>query len=220
MALPFTREQFLAVFTRYNEAVAPAQVVLLAVGIAATALALRPTRWSDRAVGCLLAGLWLWMGIAYHWGFFRTINPAATVFGAAFVASAAMLFWYGVARRRITFRAPQSLHGGLALMLLVYAFVVYPAVGWILGHRYPAMPTFGLPCPTTITTLGLLLWCAERPPVVVMVIPWARALIGAVAALQLGMWEDLGLPVAFAISVWGWLAPQRPRTAASSPASA
>lgn len=105
-------------------------------------------------------------------------------------------------------------------MLLIYAMVLYPAIGWALGHRYPAAPTFGLPCPTTIATLGLLLWTAERPPVVAVVIPWLWCLIGTIAAIQLGVAEDLGLPVALAISIWSWFGIQRLRTASSSPASA
>jgi Family of unknown function (DUF6064) len=219
--LPFSREQFFAVFVAYNEAVAPAQLLLVALGIVAAALAVRPPtgRWSDRAIGVVLAGLWLWMGVVYHWRFFRPINPAATLFGAAFVVEALLLAWAAVLRPRLSFRAPRSLRGGLALALLVYAFAVYPAVGWALGHRYPAAPTFGLPCPTTIATLALLLWTVARPPVAVMLIPWAWALIGSAAAVQLGMWEDLGLPVALLLSVWGWVS-QNPRTAFSSPAKA
>lgn len=216
--MPFSRDQFFAVFTAYNEAVAPVQVLLLALGIGAAALALRPTRWSDRAIGVVLAGFWLWMGIEYHWRFFRSINPAATWFAAAFVIEAAVLVWFAVLRPRIAFRAPWSPRGGLALALLVYAFAVYPAVGWVLGHRFPAAPTFGLPCPTTIATLGLLLWTVERPPGAVLVIPWLWAVIGSTAAFRFGVWEDLGLPVALVMSLWGWLA-QRPRTAPSSPAS-
>jgi hypothetical protein len=219
VALPFSRDQFFAVFTAYNEAVAPAQVLLLALGIGAVALALRPTRWSSRAIGAVLALLWLWMGIEYHWRFFRAINPAATAFAAVFVAEAALLGWYAALRPHITFGASRTLRGGLALALVVYAFAVYPALGWALGHRYPATPTFGLPCPTTIATLGLLAWTAERPPAVVLVIPWVWAVIGSVAAFQLGVREDLGLLVALAVSIWGWVA-QRRRTASSRPAIA
>jgi uncharacterized protein DUF6064 len=219
MALPFSRDEFLAVFAGYNDAVAPAQVFLLACGIGAAALALRPTRWSHRAIGAVLAGLWLWMGVEYQWRFFRTINPAATAFAALFVLEGVLLAWYAVLDSRIAFRAQRTRQGGFALALLVYAFAVYPAIGWALGHRYPAAPTFGLPCPTTIATLGLLLWTVDRPPVGVMVIPWVWALIGSVAAFQLGMGEDLGLLVALAISLWGWIA-QRRRTASSSPATA
>lgn len=210
MDLPFSQAQFFAVFTRYNEAVAPAQILLLTLGIGAVALALRPTRWSDRLIGAVLAGLWLWMGVVYHWWFFRPINPVATVFGAAFVVEGGLLLWYAVVRRRVAFRAPKSLRGGVALGLLLYAFAAYPALGWVLGHRYPAAPTFGLPCPTTIATLGLMLWTSGRPPLAIMMIPWAWGLVGTVAAFQLGMREDLALLPALAISVWGWFGAQRP----------
>jgi hypothetical protein len=220
MELPFTRDEFFAVFARYNEAVAPLQILWLALGIAMSWLALQPTRWSNRAIGAILAGLWLWMGVEYHWRFFRAINPAATIFAAAFVVQAGVMLWFMVVRRRITFRASQSRQGGLGLTLLVYALVLYPAISWALGHRYPAAPTFGLPCPTTIATLGLLLWTAERPPAAVMIIPWMWSLIGSMAAIQLGVAEDLGLPVALAISIWGWFGIQRLRTASSSPARA
>jgi uncharacterized protein DUF6064 len=217
MPLPFSRDQFLAVFAAYNDAVAPVQILLIALGIGAAALALWPMRWSDRAIGLVLAALWLWMGVEYHWRFFRPVNPAATLFGAAFVVEAVLLAWATVRPPRLAFRAPRSLRGGLALLLLVYALAVYPAIGWALGHRYPAAPTFGLPCPTTIATLALLIWTVERPPVAVMLVPWAWALIGSTAAFRLGMWEDLGLTVALVLSLWGWLV-QAPRTALSSPA--
>lgn len=45
-----------------------------------------------------------------------------------------------------------------------------PSLGVAIGHTYPAQPTFGLPCPTTIFTFGLLLWV--RPPV-----PWSLLVI-------------------------------------------
>ena len=204
MNLPFTTDQFFAVFAAYNEAVAPFQLVLLAMGITAAALALRPTTWSDRTIGVVLAALWLWMGVQYHWRFFRTINPAASVFALVFTAQAGLFIWYSF-RRRLPFASTTSLRGGLGVVLLIYAFAVYPAVGWALGHRYPAAPTFGLPCPTTIATLGLLLWSKGRPPLPIMIVPWAWAVTGTVAALQLGVREDLGLPAALVASLWGWV---------------
>lgn len=209
MNLPFSKDQFFAVFAGYNEAVAPAQIGLLVLGIAAVILALRPSRGSDRTIGMILSVLWVWMGVVYHWWFFRAINPAAGLFGAVFGLEAGLLLWYFVIRRRATFGPPPGPRGWLALILLVYAFAVYPAVAYALGHRYPATPTFGLPCPTTIATLGLLLWTTRRPPLVVMVVPWLWALVGSSAAFQLGVHEDLGLLVALVISVWGWLVGSR-----------
>lgn len=215
MNLPFSQDQFFAVFAAYNASVYPAQLVLLLLGLGAALIAMRPVRGADRAIGGVLALLWLWMGVVYQWGFFSAVNPAARAFGAGFVVEAGLLVWYLVIRRRLSFRPPPTWRGGFGLVLLVYAFAIYPAVGWALGHRFPASPTFGLPCPTTIMTLGLLLWTEQRPPAPVMIIPWLWALVATAAALQLGVREDLGLLVALVVSVGGWLAGYRaqPRAA-------
>lgn len=207
--LPFTTDQFFAVFTRYNDAIMPAQLLLLFLGLGAALLALRPTRWSDRAIGAVLAALWAWMGIMYHWRFFRTINPLASGFAALFVLEAGLLLWYAVVRPQVVFVADRSVQGALGLILFVYAFALYPAVGYLLGQRYPALPTFGLPCPTTIATLALLLWAETAPPLAIMVIPWVWGVIGGVAAVQLGVSEDFGLPIATGISIWAWVRAQR-----------
>jgi len=71
---PFTAEQFFDVFRRYNEAVWPAQVALVAVALLALMAAFRANvrrswRWGQMAI-VLLAVLWLWSGIAYHKAFF------------------------------------------------------------------------------------------------------------------------------------------------------
>lgn len=217
---PFTKDQFFEVFARYNEAVSPIQLTLLVLGIGATLLALKPTRWSDRAIGAVLAGLWAWMGIEYQWRFFRVINPAAAVFSVGFVIEAGLLFWYAVARPQLVFVAARSWPGALGLALLVYAFAAYPALGYLLGQRYPALPTFGLPCPTTIATLGLLLWTESRPPLVLMLIPWSWAVVGSIAAVRLGVGEDFGLVAALGMSLWAWLRAQRLDNARSSLANA
>ena len=64
------------------------------------------------------------------------------------------------------------------------------------GHVYPSTPTFGLPCPTTIFTLGLLCWADKKRPPIVWVIPILWSVIGFAAAYSLGIKEDIGLFVA------------------------
>ena len=75
----------------------------------------------------------------------------------------------------------------------MYALIVYPALGYWLEHRYPAAPTFGLPCPTTIFTFGILLWTNRRVPFYVLAIPLAWSVMGFWAAISLGITQDLGL---------------------------
>ena len=197
MRLPFTPEAFFDVFERYNEAVWPAQVALALLALVAVGLAVRGEGVARaRGVAGVLALLWLWMGVVYHLAFFRAINPAAVAFGVAFVAQAALLVWYGVLRARLAFRPRLDARGVSGGLLLAYALVGYPLLGAALGHGYPASPTFGLPCPTTIFTLGLLLWAAPPAPWPVLVIPLGWAIVGTSAAVQLGVREDFGLGVA------------------------
>jgi hypothetical protein len=209
MKLPFDTSQFFAVFASYNTAIWPAQIVLTALGIAAVALALRPRPWSDRAVAGVLAVLWVWMGLVYHVAFFSTINPAANVFGALFVLEGIALAALGVGRR-LRFRFDTDVRGVAGAAFIVYALVLYPVLGYVAGHRYPATPTFGAPCPTTILTLGLLLW-AEAPKLL-LIVPLAWSLLGASAAAQLGVWEDLGLVAAGLLAAVLTLAPRSSAT--------
>jgi hypothetical protein len=84
------------------------------------------------------------------------------------------------------------------LLLIAYALIGYPLIGASLGHRYPAAPTFGLPCPTTIFTLGVLVM--GRPvPRHLLLVPVAWAIVGGFAACRLGVAEDSGLPIAAAL---------------------
>lgn len=196
MNLPFDAAEFFAVFARYNSAVWPAQLVLLGTGVFAVGMAIRSRSWSDRVVSAILAVLWIWMGGVYHIGFFRAINPAATLFGAFFALQGIALGITGVFSRQLRFRFRPTRRGFVGTLLLAYALLAYPLLAYLLGHRYPATPTFGLPCPTTIFTLGLLLWTEQRVPTFLMIIPLAWSLVGTSAALQLGVREDLGLVVA------------------------
>jgi len=193
MTLPFDVEQFFAVFARYNTAVWPGQVILLALAAGAVALAWHSQGdvWMDRAVATVLALLWIWMGVVYHIGFFRAINPAAVLFGALFVAEGLLLAWYGVLHHGLEFR-PTGARGAAGTALLAYAFFIYPLLNGLAGHRYPATPTFGLPCPTTIFTFGLLLW-AEHRRWSVLVVPLVWSVVGGSAALLLRVPADVGL---------------------------
>ena len=195
MELPFTTAEFLQVFAAYNSAVWPAQVVHNAMAVFAVVLAVR-NRTTGKWVAGVLAFFWAWMGLVYHIGFFTTINKAAYGFGALFVVQSLIFLYVGVFRSNLSFRFERNAHGITGAVLMVYALVAYPLLGHALGHTYPYAPTFGLPCPTTIFTFGLLLWADRKVPWWWLVIPVLWALIGTMAALKLGITEDLGLPVA------------------------
>ena len=194
--IPFTVDQFLNVFEQYNVAIWPAQVFLYTIGIFAISLVLSRKSDFSKVVSLILSLFWIWMGIVYHLWFFSAINKAAIAFAAFFVLQGILFFIAGVLKQQLTFCFTSNLCGIVGSAFLVYALIVYPVFGYWLGHRYPAAPTFGLPCPTTIFTFGMLLWTNRRVPLYVLAVPLAWTFLGFWAAISLGMIEDLGLLMA------------------------
>lgn len=210
MSLPFTRDQFFQVFSRYNEGVMPLQVGLFLLGLSAfSALVVRRGHRSDRVVSAILAGLWAWMGVVYHLLYFTPVNPGARLFGAVFIAQAALFAWTGAVRGRLAFDGEGRWRRIAGHGLIAYALVGYPLLSLMLGREFPETPTFGLPCPTTIFTIGMLAFLSQPFPRYVFVVPIAWALIGGQAAFLLGVPEDLGLLLAGLAGLW--LAFDRPR---------
>jgi len=193
MNLPFSVEEFFRVFELYNLSVWPAQWLLYALGIVAFIFAARNTNSSGKIISLILSFLWLWMGGVYHLAFFTATNRAAWLFGPMFILQAGLLFWIGLRMAKLPFRPRPNAYGIAGAILILYGMVIYPAIGFMLGHRYPAAPTFGLPCPTTIFTFGLLCWVDRPIPSYLLVIPLIWTVIGSFAAFQLGVWEDIGL---------------------------
>jgi hypothetical protein len=198
--LPFTREQFFTVFSYYNEAVWPAQAALYIVALVAAGMPFRGTKSASRVVFGILALLWAWMGVVYHAGFFAAINPAARIFAAAFIVQAGIFAYRAAAGKTVAIAPKRDLAGFTGGVLIATGLIVYPILSVLGGHRYPAQPTFGLPCPTTIYTLGLMLW-SSRMPSHVPVIPVLWVIPGTIAAVQLGVREDLLLGAALVLCV-------------------
>lgn len=193
--IPFTTDQFLRVFESYNQVIYPFQWILLMTAIGALFLTLKSSSGSSIIIASLLSLLWCWTGVVYHWVFFSGINKAAYLFSLLCIVQAVIFLFAGVIRRELHFHAKLNLAGIVGALLIVYALLLYPALGFLFGHVYPWTPTFGTPCPTTIFTFGLLLW-ADRVPFYVLAIPFVWSMIGSTAAISLGMREDAGLFVA------------------------
>jgi len=195
MQLPFTRDAFFDVFAAYNERLWPFALVLWLLSVyALVALAgAKPVRsWF---VPALLAIHWAWAGVAYHAVFFSRINPAAWVFSGLFLVEAGLLAWHGVVHRRLRFSHVPFFRQVISWALIAYA-LLYPAIVRAEGHEFPRLPTFGVPCPTTILTIGFLLAADWPLPRLLTPVPIVWAFIGGSAAFLLGVRADLMLLVA------------------------
>lgn len=206
VSLPFSEAQFLDVFGSYNRALWPAVVALWLV------TAIMAARWIQRGYGSrslmvLLAVHWAWSGVAYHWAYFRAINPAAEAFAGIFVLQASLFAWLAAfsPARFCLVRSPRAIIGG---SLVIYS-LAYPFIGILFGLQLPRVPLFAVPCPTTLLTTGLLLTSASLPRFVGAV-PALWGLIASSAAFSLGIWPDSVLLVCAGLLVVDMRAPHAP----------
>lgn len=201
MNIPFSVEAFYGVFTAYNTAGWPMQLPLTALGVLAVVLLTRQRSYSSVGISGILALLWVWQALAYHLAFFTVINPLAYAFAAAFLVGASVFFWQGVYRRKLIFKPTPGWRGRVGCGLMIFAWFIYPAWTYLTGHRYPAFPTFGLPCPTTLFTIGLLAFLDTPYPRSVFVVPVLWCFVGSQAAFAFDVQADLGLVLAGAVGL-------------------
>jgi hypothetical protein len=202
MNMPFTVDQFMEVFAKYNLAIWPAQVIAYLLGAMAIFLAIRKREYSGRVISAVLSCFWIWNGAAYHISFFSRINKPAFAFGMLFILQGALFFWSGVIKSNLAFRFRRNAISMVGFLIILYGMVIYPVIGHLLGHSFPHSPVYGVaPCPTTIFTFGLLLWSEKKIPVSLLLIPFIWVVVGGSAAVFLGVREDLGLIVSGLISV-------------------
>jgi hypothetical protein len=205
--LPFSRDEFFDLFAAYNGALWPAVAALWAASALAAVWLLSSPRSRDRWISGLLAVHWAWSAVAYHVVFFTRINPAAWLFAALFLLQAALFFWFGVIRGHLSFMSSRTAWTPIGWWLVAYA-LLYPAVNAVEHGSLLKIPTFGLPCPTAIFTVGLLLLAAPRSRSLAIV-PIIWSAIGGSAAFLLGVSADYALPVAgAALAVFEFQKPQ------------
>jgi len=205
MPLPFSLDAFLDVFGAYNSALWPAVLALWLVTAGAVVPWMRLGRPSGRVLLALLAVHWIWSGVAYHWLFFSRINPAALVFGALFVFQG-LVFTALAVIARARFDIARDVRGAIGGALVVYA-LAYPLIGLAAGLRYPRLPLFAVPCPTTLLTAGLLINASDVPRLA-KIVPMLWAAVGGTAAVALAIHADWALVVAALVLAVDVIAPQ------------
>jgi hypothetical protein len=112
-----------------------------------------------------------------------------------------LFLWYGAIRQTVKFSAAPAKWRIIGTTFVVYALFLYPMIAVASGQRYPEIPTFGVPCPVTIFTLGLLIGTRSTRPVL-WAIPVLWSLVATQAALRLGVAEDFGLTAAAVAALW------------------
>ncbi|WP_096696321.1 DUF6064 family protein [Polaromonas sp. AER18D-145] len=183
--LMFSPRTYWRLIELYNRDFWPWQLPLLAAGLAALWMAAARRVQAFRWVAFALSAAWLWVGWAFIWERYATINWAAQYVALAFAVQAALLLAAGVVCRPAS-RPPGAAVRGFGWLLAV-AGLLYPLVGLAAGRPWVQAEVFGMaPEPTALFTLGLLLLSGQ--PVsragrtLLFAIPLLCLLLGAATA--------------------------------------
>ena len=197
MTLPFTESQFLDAFAAYNHRWWAAAAILWA---ASALVVIRHARRhaGARLIGVLLTIHWLWAGLVFQLAYFSRINPAARLFAALFVLQGLLFAWTAVRDTGLDYRRAGRIRHAGSIGLCAYA-LLYPLLAAVSGLSWPRMPSFGVPCPADLLTIGLLLSLPARRQRQLAVIPLVWSGIGGSAALALHVRPDAALLLAGAI---------------------
>jgi len=191
MTLPFTSDQFFGIFAEYNRTFVLVAAALWLTSIVTLVVAARHPARHSRTLSYFLSALWLWNAVAYHGLLFTRINPAAWLFAALFLLQALLLFRVATRGPIHYFSSARWMHA-IGVGLISYA-LAYPFLTMAFGHSYPATPTFGIPCPTAILTIGIFLTARGGVPLTLAIIPIVWAFIGGSAAVLLEVPTDFVL---------------------------
>lgn len=195
--LPYTAEVLNALLADYHAAIAPLRGGGWLLALVALALAWRgrPTDW--RWCCAVLAALWLWTGVAFHYRSFALLNFAAPAYAALFALEAALLLASGTLAGRLRTRGRGVVpRAGLASAL--FALAIQPLLAVVLGAPWAAAPVAGTaPTPTALLTLGILL-LATRTPVHLCLPPALWGVVAGASGWILGMPREL--PIALVVA--------------------
>ena len=161
--LMFSPRTYYRLLLRHNAEVWPAQLVAAGAGVALVALLRGNSRAQVRATSLVLGLLWAWVGWAFLWRRYATINPAAAYGAVAFAVQAILLIRLATGTAGSRYQVTRSVGGAFGLSLLAVGLALYPALAPLSGRSWRGAELFGIaPDPTAIATLGLVLLLPGR----------------------------------------------------------
>ena len=204
--LLFSPQVYWRLFALENEAIWPAQpVMLVAVALLALTFILgRPP--SGRWLGPTLGAAWLWTGwhfVALRYG---SVNWLAPTLAWGFYTEAALLAGLGLSGRLVFLRRGRRDWFGIGLLA---AALVWPLLAPLDGRPWREAEVIALaPDPTAIATLGLLA-LAERSrwTALLCIAPVLWLAVSTLTLVTMGAWQGWAVLAALLAGLVAWIAP-------------
>ena len=144
----------------------------------------------NKIIGGYIGVLWIWIGIAYHIGYFTLINPAAYIFGILFILQGLFTLFETFRGQKLQFKIDGGIIDYFAYFILFFAIIIYPILLYFLENSIYTTITLGLPCPSTILTFGFFMLSTRSFTKYLLIIPGIWTIIGTSAAFNFGVYPD------------------------------
>jgi hypothetical protein len=184
----------------YNETTWPLQAAMLVAALYLMyRLLAQPGPKTDRWMKAFFTFAFSWNGIVLFLVFLR--NPVSMITGTPLFVIVAILFALDIFAGKTQFRLPHGKWARGFTVVWVLLALLYPLIGWPLGHIYPKVLFPVFPCPLTVFAIALVAAAAPKVDrrVFVALLPWA--LMGLPKCLgALDCYEDC---ILFASGVYG-----------------
>jgi len=194
-------ENWWSISERYNNAIFPVQIVIMAIGVILTYLLFtKPSTRTNNLMKAYLTVTFAWNGIVFFLIFGKELP--GTFLGAPLFIIIPVLFAVDIFAKKTEFKLPDARWYKYLTIFWVLCAFLYPLIGLPLGHLYPRSCIFGaFPCPTTVFALALLAAAIPKvdKKVYILLLIWALPSVGKCFG-ALDLYEDCGL---FAAGVYG-----------------
>jgi hypothetical protein len=159
---------------KYNQATWPVQaVMIIAAGYLTYRVVAAPGPTTDLLMKAFLALAFTWNGVAFFLVYVR--SPIATFIGAPLFFGVAILNIVDIFGGKTHFSLPDGGSMRWFTIAWIVLTLLYPAIGWPLGHTYPhvLLPLF--PCPLTVFALALVTAAVPNADwkLLTALLPWA-----------------------------------------------
>jgi hypothetical protein len=202
--LLFSPRVYWRLFELANAALWPLPLLTLGAGLVLLLLALwRPPRhglW----IGLVLAAAWAFVGWAFLWNRYATINWAIAYVAPLFGLQALLLLTAAATGDGLVFDR-RGIAGRAGHLLAAAGLIAYPLLPPLFGRPWSSAEFFGIaPDPTAIVSLGLLLAARGRVVPLLFPIPLLWLTASGLTLRTMGeaqAWLPLGVAVVGAVAV-------------------
>jgi hypothetical protein len=184
----------------YNETtwLVQAMMIIAAVYLTYRVFA-RPGARTDVWMKAFLAFVFAWDGIVLFLVFLR--NPISMFTGVPLFIIVSILFVVDIFVKKIHFKLPEGRWMRGLTIAWIALTVLYPLLGWPLGHTWPKVLLPLFPCPLTVFAIALVAAAVPKTDkkIFIALLPWA--LLGLPKCFgALDCYEDC---ILFASGVYG-----------------